>query len=113
MARNYKAYASRAGGYAKRTAGGYAKRGRAYGSKRNRKLGINSSIPFLIGLGVGLTNMDDKIPKELTLGLAVAPVKGIGELKGGAQGVVFGNMLQQKFGIGLGGNAGTSGSFGV
>jgi hypothetical protein len=62
---------------------------------RRGGVGINLSMPFLAGAIVGYTDMDNKIPAQLVLGAASAPVRGMGVLKGAAQGVVFGNLIQQ------------------
>lgn len=61
---------------------------------KKRKTGINLSTSFLAGLAVGFTDIDKKIPAEVVLGAAVAPVSGIGTIKAVAQGVVCGNLIQ-------------------
>ena len=58
------------------------------------KLGVKLSPTFLGGIVVGMTNLDDKLPKEVVLATAVAPISGIGAFKGAAQGIVLGNLLQ-------------------
>lgn len=63
-------------------------------SRRRGGLGVNLSLPFLVGAVVGVTNLDDKIPKDLTLIAATAPVTGLGVVKSGAQGVILGNVVQ-------------------
>ena len=72
-------------------------RSRRYNNNRTykkSKTGINLSTPFLAGLAVGFTDIDKKLPAEVVLGTAVAPVRGIGSIKAGAQGIIFGNLLQ-------------------
>ena len=79
-------------------------RGRRYGASFRRRgfagsyggYGMNLSTPFLAGAVVGYTNMDDKIPAELTMLGASAPIrgKGFGTVKGFSQGVIMGNLLQ-------------------
>ena len=63
---------------------------RSYG----RKAGLALSPAFLAGALIGVTHMDDKIPKQLVLIGATVPVRGIGTVKAVAQGLIFGNVLQ-------------------
>ena len=58
--------------------------------------GLNLSTPWLAGAVVGFTNLDEKIPAELTLAASSIPLKGrgIGPIKGFAQGVLCGNLIQ-------------------
>lgn len=65
---------------------------------------------MLAGIAVGFSNLDDKLPKSVVLGAAVAPVKGLGVVKSGAQGIIFGNLLQGLLGRSNSGNL--SGGFG-
>jgi hypothetical protein len=83
MARKYRRRFS----YARRA---YRFGGRSYGGK----MGLNISPAFLAGMAIGFTDLDQKIPGQLVLGTAVAPIKGIGTIKAGAQGIIFGNLLQ-------------------
>lgn len=85
--RNYRGYARRGRMYA-----GRARRfaGRSYGSK----VGLNVSMPFLAGVAIGYTDLDSKIPSQLVLGAATAPIKGLGTVKAAAQGIIFGNLIQ-------------------
>ena len=87
MARRYRRYARRGRMYY-----GRARRfaGRSYGGK----VGLNISMPFIAGAVVGYTDMDQKIPSQLVLGAATAPIKGIGTVKAAAQGIIFGNLVQ-------------------
>lgn len=81
---------------------GYARRGRMYYGRARRfvgrsygsKVGLNVSIPFLAGVAIGYTDLDQKIPSQLVLGAATAPVKGLGTVKAAAQGIIFGNLIQ-------------------
>lgn len=67
----------------------YAKR--TYGRARS---GLNISPTFLMGVAAGYSDVDKKIPAELVLLGATAPVKGYGKVKGVCQGAVFGNTLK-------------------
>lgn len=59
------------------------------------KIGFKLSPTFLLGAVLGFTNLDEKLPTELvTLG-AVAPVSGIGAIKGACQGIFVGNLVQK------------------
>lgn len=92
-------------------------RGRRYGFSASRRgfrgnfggMRVNLSTPFLAGVAVGYTDLDAKIPGQLVLGAATAPVQGAGTIKAGAQGIVFGNLLQQV----VGGNINKTGFKGV
>lgn len=69
-------------------------------SKQTRILGM--SMPQLIGFAVGMSNLDNNIPKNLILGAAVLPtglLKGVAPISNFAKGVILGNMAQ---GLGLG-----------
>jgi len=87
MARRYKNYARRAYGGARR---GYSAMGRSYGSK----MGVNISPAFVAGFLIGMTDLDQKIPGQAVLAGAVAPVRGLGVIKGGCQGIIAGNLVQ-------------------
>lgn len=79
-------------------------RGRRYGVSFSRRgfagsyggYGFNLSTPFLAGAIIGFTNMDDKIPAEVTLAGASMPIKGkgFGMIKAVSQGVLMGNLIQ-------------------
>lgn len=77
-------------------------RGRSYGanfgtrgiSANVGKMGFNLTPAFMLGTVVGYTNFDDKIPAELTLAAASAPISGIGPVKAAAQGILMGNLIQ-------------------
>lgn len=58
------------------------------------KFGLNITPSMLAGVAIGMTNLDEKLPQGAVLAAAVAPVRGIGVIKGAAQGVVLGNLLQ-------------------
>lgn len=57
-------------------------------------MGISISPATIAGIVIGYTNLDDKIPKGVTLTAAVAPVKGLGRVQTVARGIMFGNMIQ-------------------
>jgi hypothetical protein len=84
MARNYRRRYS----YARRA---YRFGGRPYGGR----IGLNISPAFIAGAMLGLTDLDQKIPAQAVLIGATAPVRGLGVVKGGCQGIIFGNTLQQ------------------
>lgn len=65
--------------------------GRRYGRKG---MGLNLSVEFLAGLAVGAaTDIDNKIPANVKVFAACAPVRGMGKVKGFAQGLLVGDML--------------------
>lgn len=86
-------------------------RAKNYGSSYAKGIGINASLPFLAGVAIGITNLDDVIPKTATIAVACAPVKGIGAIKAAAQGTIIGNLLQSKFGLNIGSGLGSSAGF--
>jgi hypothetical protein len=77
-------------------------RGRTYGASASRrgvsanygKIGFNLTPAFLLGSVVGFTNLDDKIPAEITLACSSLPITGIGPVKAAAQGILCGNLVQ-------------------
>lgn len=73
----------------------YGRRVRSYG-RRNREKILGMAPAVVAGVIVGMTNMDDKLPKNLVLLGATAPnmVKGQHHVKNFCGGVVFGNILQ-------------------
>ncbi len=70
------------------------KRYRGTARKAYSKTGLNLSIPFLVGAMVGFTDLDQRIPSQIVLGAATVPMRGFGTIKAGAQGVIFGNLVQ-------------------
>jgi len=56
-------------------------------------LGLNMSLPTLAGVAIGFSNLDNKLPKDIVLAAAVAPVR-TGKIGSAARGIVFGNLLQ-------------------
>lgn len=88
MARRFRRYAGRARGYAGRA---YRASNRSFGGK----MGLNISPAFLAGMAIGFTDMDERIPAQAVLGAATVPIRGAGMLKGVAQGIIFGNLVQQ------------------
>ncbi|MDO9573467.1 MAG: hypothetical protein Q7I94_00625 [Candidatus Contubernalis sp.] len=79
-------------------------RGRKYAGNFSRRgfsgsvggYGLNLSTPFMAGALIGFTNMDDKIPAEITLAGASMPIKGkgFGTVKAVSQGILMGNLIQ-------------------
>lgn len=79
-------------------------RGRKYAYSASRRgfagsfggYGLNLSTPFMLGTVIGYTNMDDKIPAEMTLAGASVPIqgKGFGNIKAVSQGILMGNLIQ-------------------
>jgi hypothetical protein len=61
---------------------------------------------FIAGLAAGLSNLDDRVPADLKLIAATAPVGGAagGKLKAFSQGMIFGNIVQHKLGFRVGGS---------
>lgn len=91
MARRYRTYRRRGTYRGRRYYGTASRRGFSAGYG---KAGFNLTMPFIVGAAVGYGNMDAAIPAELTLAAAAAPVRGIGTVKGFAQGVLIGNLAQ-------------------
>lgn len=79
-------------------------RGRKYAYSANRRgfagsfggYGVNLSTPFMLGAVIGFTNMDEKIPAEMTMAGASLPIqgKGFGSIKAVSQGILMGNLVQ-------------------
>lgn len=94
----------------------YRKRFNRYKSgfrKMYNKAGINLTTEFLLGAAVGsLTDFDNKIPAPVKILTACAPVRGMGQIKGFAQGMLVGDILSAyvpKFGTN--GNGYDTGAF--
>lgn len=90
----------------------YTSRAYKFGRRAYRKSGLQLSTEFLAGAAIGLTNFDQKIPAEIKLIAACAPVKGLGKIKALAQGMIIGDIIQARTGFGLftGGNGGSGGA---
>ena len=65
------------------------------------KFGLSLSIPFIAGIAVGMTDLDNQISAPIKLALACAPVRGLGPVKAVAQGMVLGDMIQHYTGFSL------------
>lgn len=81
-----------------------------------KRSGLQVSMPFLAGLGIGLTDLDNNIPPEIKLVAACLPFrgKGIGTIKAAAQGMILGDIVQKRMGVNLfGGIKGSSGTIQV
>lgn len=95
------------GGYYGRNFG----RGRFYAAgKRGLQagyggFGLRLSTEYIAGIIIGMTNYDKQIPAEIKLAAAVAPITGLGKVKGFAQGLVLGDLIQNKMGYTIGGGA--------
>ena len=63
------------------------------------KASLNISPGFIGGLVAGLTNYDNKIPADIRIAAAAAPVSGIGVVKSVAQGMILGDILQKRVGF--------------
>lgn len=95
--------------YRPRFAGGFRKRfggfRRRYGGRAKQILGM--SAPYAIGAAVGLTDLDKSIPAEIKLLAAILPgtvtrmVPGLGQIKAVAQGMILGDIIQNRTGINL------------
>lgn len=88
-----------------RKAYGYARRGATYRRTFAHKsgYGVTISTPFLVGMAVGLTDLDNNIPGEIKILAATLPVKGPGVqfIKTAAQGMILGDVVQKMTGFGL------------
>ena len=81
-------------------------RGRASVSRRGGSLSFGStklqiSTGFLAGVAAGVTNLDNKIPADVRIALAAAPITGIGMVKGFFQGAILGDIAQKRLGFRL------------
>ena len=77
---------------------------RAKASRRGASIGfgkasLNISPGFIGGLIAGLTNYDNKIPADIRIAAAAAPIKGVGIVKSVAQGMILGDILQKRVGF--------------
>lgn len=87
----------------------YAGRARRFGSRAwGRAKGFGISTPWLIGAVAGFMNFLP-VPGNIALIAAVAPVKGLGAIKAGAQGYIGGQLIRSMIG-GTGSSAASSGS---
>lgn len=75
---------------------------RAYrGARRGaRKVGgmLDLSMETVAGIGIGYSSLDEKIPHDMVLIAATAPVKGFNKVKKVSRGIIFGNRLKQMIG---------------
>ena len=101
MARQYRKVARRGFSRARRGA-----------SRANKLLGLDPA--FVVGALVGYSNMDEKIPENVTLAAAVNPMKfkGAYQAKQAACGIIAGNKIQQ-FMNGRDAGTGANSDFGV
>lgn len=82
--------------------------GRAYRMGRTRtyrKGGFRARVglPFIAGLALGMTNLDDVVPAPIKIIGACLPVQGpgIGTVKAVCQGMLIGDVVQKLTGISL------------
>lgn len=79
-----------------------------YAGKAKGILGM--STPYVVGIVLGLTDLDKVIPAEIKLGAAIAPggiMKGsLGQVKAVAQGMLLGDLIQSRTGFNLLGGSG-------
>jgi hypothetical protein len=59
------------------------------------------SMPFIAGLALGMTDLDQLIPAPIKIAAACAPIKGLGAVKGFAQGILLGDVVQALTGFTL------------
>lgn len=85
---------ARAKGYYRGKARAYASRGRGYAKKAYAKSGLNLSMEFLAGLAGAFVVPANPQIDMVGVAVACAPVKGLGKIKGVAQGFVFGQAMQ-------------------
>lgn len=64
------------------------------GGSRRGGMGLNLNPAFLAGAAIGFSDLDKNIPGQVVLGAATAPIRGLGMIKGVAQGIIFGNLVQ-------------------
>lgn len=87
---------------------GFGRRFKSFRSSRSGQI-LGMSMPYAAGVVIGLSNLDDKIPADYTLVAAIMPtmvtrkVKGLGQVKAVAQGIILGNLIQKWTGYTLGG----------
>lgn len=80
--------------YNRQWAGARYSSAKSRGRSAYNKSGLNLSMPFIAGLAAAFVMPAD--PKIDMAGVAVAtmPIKGLGKIKGAAQGYVFGQAMQ-------------------
>lgn len=96
--------------------GGYSKAKSWAGRNKGQIMGFG--LPFIAGVIVGMTNYDEKIPAEIRILGACLPigkwVKGAYPVQLFCQGLLVGNVIQQRTGISLGGgSSGISSGWGL
>ena len=74
-------------------------------------LGLNLSVPTLAGIAIGFSNLDNKLPKDIVMAAAVAPIR-TGKIGSAARGIIFGNLLQGVLGR-SGNTTSAAGGFGM
>lgn len=97
-------YRRRRYNYSRRRWRGYGMAGR--GARRRfyvggQKFGVRLTMPFLIGVALGFSNLDDIVPAPIKILVAAAPIRGIGVFKGLAQGMLVGDVAQKLTGFTL------------
>jgi len=91
--RSTRGYRSKGGTYA-----GYSKGSIGFG---RGGFGVSLSMPFLAGIALGMTDIDKMIPAPVKIVAACAPIRGLGPVKGFAQGVLVGDVVQALTGFTL------------
>ena len=61
---------------------------------RKAKQGLDLSPTFIAGAVAGWTDLDKKVPAEVVLLGATAPVRGFYKVKSVCQGAIFGNTIK-------------------
>lgn len=84
-----------------RMARGAYKMGRRKSRGALKGIGLNLSMGFLGGLAAGVSNLDNRIPADIKIAAAAAPVSGLGMIKGIAQGMIIGDIVQKRLGFRL------------
>lgn len=72
----------------------YASRGYGYGKRAYAKSGLNLNLPFMGGVVAAFAVPQNTDLDMAAIMVAAAPVKGLGKVKGAAQGYIFGQALQ-------------------
>lgn len=97
-------------GYAKKAwsnRGSYYSRARSFaGRSYGGKFGLNINMPFVAGFAAAFVAPENEMLTVGSLAAATLPVKGMGSVKGAAQGYVLGQVTQKwllpKLGINIG-----------
>lgn len=100
--------------YANRAA--YYTKARSFGSAAYKRSGLQLNAPFLAGAAAAFVLPENEMLTVGGLLGATAPVRGLGPIKGAAQGYVFGQVCQKwllpKLGVNIGNVMGAGQTYG-